>query len=58
MCMIKPPRCQDTETLETEGTDLKNWIKQDRNKEAGNLITKGVLMVKSEMQHKPETKVL
>jgi hypothetical protein len=56
--MIKPPRCQDTETLETEGTDLKNWIKQDRNKEAGNLITKGVLMVKSEMQHKPETKVL
>lgn len=42
----KMTRC--TETLETEGTDTKNWLKQDSNQEAGKLIRMGVLAMESE----------
>lgn len=48
-----------TKTLETEGTGTKNWLKQDSNQKAGNLIRKGVLTMESEKQQpQPETKVL
>lgn len=34
--------------LKTEGTDTKNWLKQDSNQEAGKLIRMGVLTMESE----------